>query len=1449
VNFYSKKTALAIAVSAAIAATVVLPSYADEVYQVDGVSSEEADFTNNSMVDSLYVSGDMNSITNNGLVSGSSSRAIVVSVDGSLGSLVNNGVITAESSTTVYAILVKSEFSGVIENSGSILASASSSSDSALSIGAVGIGIGANVSNTGEILNSDTIRADYSGSSGTGFGTGIGIVGDMAGTIRNDGNIALDLKNSDDLGGWGIRVEGDLSGAIINTGNVSLAFDGSDVSTGRGISAGSVSELGSIVNDGVIEIEMNIDDDGEVDGIYVGDQELMAGDIENNGRIEISSVDTGYSNTYYGINVRSVVTGSVVNNGDIVINSLSDDDAYLEGIHVGGIAESGQVSNHGLIDITAINSDDTLEATGIHVYGDLIGTLTNTGEITLSLTQIDESSSGVSGLGIWVSGELSGSLSNSGSVSVTSVSTYDYDVESYGLYLDDVSGEIHNTTTGTIEATTLNNYTSSGDIRAVGIYVGGDLSGNLVNDGQISGTVYADDNSTDRAHGIHITGTVTGDGAFTNSGTISGSYLEPTGVGSGGWAYGIEVGVLEGLLTNTGLVEASATIANSDDNDVNLIGIKIGDLASTGLIDNQGEIRLTADQSNVSDLYVEAYGIEVSGSSGSITNSGTISLNGDIMSGEEGSWTAPEYLYAVGINVAGDADFSGSVINDGEITLSGSATSDVTLYGIYVEESIGDGGTVVNNGSIDIESYAPYSDNSLVGIWTRGSVLTGGSIVNTGEINLTVHDASDYQNAWGIYVEGDVGGLVSNEGSIDIKTTGRGYTSTGVSGITIIGEILADGLVSNSGVIDVTLTVSSSDQGAGGIILQDNVIGTVLNSGEIRVTGISDPGGTAIVVGIGSFGDVTGEIKNTGVIEAQGNGPSGSAIGVIIENLVGGTFINEGTISVPDTGTFSLDALVVDGSAGTILNSGSIRGNIEVIANEPTIDLGPAMALVEPLDGFALSFINTGTISLGISESIDLDGVEYSQSSIGTLALDVSSDAEGGLLYPSMEIFSGSATFADGAGLRIIVGADTDIVGGDILDDVIEAPTLSLSTLAITDNVIGITFTTDIADATADDGQTLDIIASAHDFTNLVEANQIAGRSSSTGVASVMDSFISSDRDGDHALFFGSMTDASQMANAVESLAPSLAGGVAQLTSLEGRSITDAVSSRQSALNGVVTGEDDSNPAFWVTGISGTLEVDATNAIAGYESDRDGFAFGYDAKLTSQWTAGIAIAKSDSEAKSLLAAGGQNLDVESKHVNFYATADLGDAGRVNVQLGRGNVEYDSVRRIHNGSSASAEYSGDYTSAGVQLSYPMTSSEKTLLMPYVGLNYGKVKVDAYSESGAGGMSLSVDSQAFSNLDFGLGLKAHHAMSESVVLSLDAGIAVDLKSDTPVTIARLVEGGSSFKTYGQSLDGISSNLGLGASVKVFGGGNLSLRYDYSAQSGMSDGATSLTLKIPL
>ncbi len=203
----------------------------------------------------------------------------------------------------------------------------------------------------------------------------------------------------------------------------------------------------------------------------------------------------------YNLDLVAVDTGSdyastFINNGVIEGNI-----AYTSGIDTGAVVGltiynglAGSMVNNGEISLDLISNDSTdPSATGVWIDGDVSGSILNAGTISATMST---SYSTALAYGLYVTGSVTdtGSITNSGTISATARSDSDA-ASAYGIYLGfdsgDLAGAFTNTASGVISVLAHSgNYTAT----AEGIYLSGDVTdtGSITNAGSISVTADAE---------------------------------------------------------------------------------------------------------------------------------------------------------------------------------------------------------------------------------------------------------------------------------------------------------------------------------------------------------------------------------------------------------------------------------------------------------------------------------------------------------------------------------------------------------------------------------------------------------------------------------------------------------------------------------------------------------------------------------------------------------------------------------------------------------------------------------------------------------------------------------------------------------------------------------------------------------------------------------------------
>jgi uncharacterized protein with beta-barrel porin domain len=597
-------------------------------------------------------------------------------------------------------------------------------------------------------------------------------------------------------------------------------------------------------------------------------------------------------------------------------------------------------------------NNGTLTGEQIGIYSDTANnSITNDGTVNAGASDYSGQAFGVESSG------ASNTITNSGTIQTIAGDAG----EAYAIYSFYDSNRVTNSSIITATAGITG--------KAYGIYSLGDYS-TLTNSGNIN-VIAGDSGQLIGIHSYGLSSTLSNTGTITaiagDSGQIVGinfygdsnilnnSNSITSTAGDNGTAYGLYSNGNSSTITN------SATInATTGDN-----GYAVG-IQSNGdsLITNSGAINATAGDSGT------AFGIQSGGGSSTITNSGAINAtvgNSGTAFGIQSNGGSSTITNSGAINAtAGDNGTAVGIQSNGDsspitnsATISATAGDNATAYGIY---SVGSSNTITNSGNI-IASIG--GSGEAVGIYSLNS--DGNTIINSGNISATVVGS------------GQVAGIVSiGSGNTIINNSGTITTATGVNGNAF--GIYSQGdnnTITNSG----TITASTEDNGeAYGIASFSTTSGsTITNSGNITASG----GSGSTVVAIQNDG-ILDSLTNSGTITASGGaGSTAVAIDSTVAGASIGTITNSGTID-GDINISGQDVTILGGSGSTV---GSLTGGKITLTSGKNLTFGSgSQLLADNIDVGTGTVINEGSLYLNSTQSITGN---YSQSGAGIVDASV----------------------------------------------------------------------------------------------------------------------------------------------------------------------------------------------------------------------------------------------------------------------------------------------------------------------------------------------------------------------------------------------------------------------------------------------------------------------------
>ena len=185
----------------------------------------------------------------------------------------------------------------------------------------------------------------------------------------------------------------------------------------------------------------------------------------------------------------------------------------------------------------------------------------------------------------------------------------------------------------------------------------------------------------------------------------------------------------------------------------------------------------------------------------------------------------------------------------------------------------------------------------------------------------------------------------------------------------------------------------------------------------------------------------------------------------------------------------------------------------------------------------------------------------------------------------------------------------------------------------------------------------------------------------------------------------------------------------------------------------------------------------------------------------------------------------------------YIRPDL----QVNYQIDVGfnnNKEYRNLSSFNGvagvgssnaGINANANYNSYSSHFGSGLKKFINLSEKTTFIPSARVDYTAVRSEGYTETGAGVLNLSVNSQTYNMLVPSADFRIDQMIGEKLKLSVNTGAGYNLLNNQVQSTSAYQGVGSVFKTNGLQFSPWTYNGGLGLSGRISKDVELNVRYD--------------------
>ncbi len=945
--------------------------------------------------------------------------------------------------------------------------------------------------------------------------------------------------------------------------------------------------------------------------------------------------------------------------------------------------------------------------------------------------------------------------------------------------------------------------------------------------GNLTGAVnFGADGTLDLAAGIDVSGAIDNDSGGDTIGTIT---LDSTGGTTIGGAVG-STNTLKLITANgTGTAAFSSTVA-ADDIDFGAAGTITfaNDVTTANGLDfanNAGTVTF-ADNADLTGT-IDSTG----GSAGTLNFSGTSTVSGAVgatnaltavnVNGASETVTFSSTLAAttVSVDAAGATlDLDGNLT--GAINFGAAGTADlaagVDVSGAIDNDSGGDGVgtlTLISTGGTTIGGNVGAT-NTLLAVnvggtgtatfsGTVGATTTTISSTGTADFNdsVTSNIALSGDGVVDLAATKNITGTVDNtsgadgSGTLTVATTGGTNTISGAVGGT---NSLKQGNINGTGTLAFSSTVNIDDLDFGGAA-------TATFAADVTSANGIDFANNAGTATFADNADLTGNIISTG-----------AANGTV--NFSGTTTIT-GTLGT--SAANGIAAINVNGASETVTITGNVFGTALTTVANSTYDGQGNTTLTGAVT-------NGGTINLGVGDTLTADGgfagagtyaVTLTDDGDGTLnAADYGSLASAGAIDLSAETvtFAVTGNVANGTAVFATGGAAAT-AGGTVTDDSF----IHTVTLAANGNNIEVTVAQNTSSlSTTTNNQNVGTVLDSLAGTSNTELSQIQTQLAAATTAAALDEVLEA-------------TQPTVDGGAV-------AAGLGVVTSSTGMAQTRLASLR-SGETGMAAGDSFTGRSIWGQIFGTTGEQDRRDNIDGYDIDTVGAAIGADTgDAGDDWVLGLALGYANSEVDSDNANNTQT-DIDTYQVSLYGQYDVDDRTFVNAQVGYAYNDNETKRYNVGGVSgltASGDYSSDVYYARAEIGRDYAQDAGLTLTPTLMANYVHYDAEDYTETGAGGANLTIDSDSMNIFELGIGLDAAWKTQTRdggyIEPVLHAGVRHDLIGDEVEATSTFSGGGASFKTTG--FDPAQTTFDVGAGVTYYAASNWEFvaDYDYEAKS---------------
>jgi len=1085
----------------------------------------------------------------------------------------------------------------------------------------------------------------------------------------------------------------------------------------------NITGTGVVILNGDLNGDLSYADNGVVR--LTGSSNMITGDVTN---------DTG-------TDAQGTLT---FDTSVVVLGQVGAEDASLQAVNAGANGSSVTLSG----DVHAQSTNIT--GTGVLVVdGDLYGALTYTDNGTVILASDNTiygtvtNNTGTDGQGILT-------LDGSGTASEQ--------VGGVGASLQAVNAGENGTSSNFLSDV----YAQNMNITGTGVVaLGGNLNGALSYDANgvvvlEAGATITGDVSNDT--GIDERGTLTlaGDGSVLGQIGDTGASLLTVNAGVDGTSAIFSSSIYTQVMniTGTGLVVLNGDLVGALSYDADGMAVLADNTDITGIvtndtgIDGQGTLNLYGTSNfsqqvgavGASLLAVDAgadgsssiFSSDVYTQAMNITGTGAVTLNGDLNG-------ALSYQNDGSVTLGDGTAITGTVRNDtgmdgmGELTFEGGGT-------VLFQVGAADAALRAVNAGADMEAVSFMND-----VYAQTINITGAGTVT---LNADLNGALRYSGD-GIFIlannrtiTGAVTTAADGQGTLALAGSTVMASQVGAAGASLKAmNAGADGSISTfSGDI---YTQSLNVVGTGDVTLEGDLNGA-LSYGDDGIVTVADNKTIAGAVSNDSGLDLQGELNFIGTHT------TGGTIGIVGGNALRAVNITQGTFTMAHD--MAAGAISVDESATLLLNGDRTitDGNLIVGGTGgAAVDLGQHTLT---LDNGGVNFASGTTINLTVSDASTYGRiVQAAADAVLNLGTTININVTGYVPYGTLlTVIDGNGGSGVPGGLTVV---DNDMIVTFIVNAV-AGPDLILTAITSYDPA-------GFGGSTAAVAETLSIIEN-QDVSDDMRAIFTELHTASTALAV--------------SQAVTQMRPYEGTAIVDQTYAFSSAGrraAMAHLDMVRNNSVKDPETSRRLEVIGraldeyedprlgydIDASEEILNADIWVQGVASDADQGARNGVEGYTALARGIIVGLDMLKLDMMVFGMAAGYGTSEIDPDQYGIG-DIDIDHYPLILYAELHGIRPWRINAALSVARNSYQTERTIRFGSidrTTSGSFDGQQYDFYIEGVYDLLVSSFKLT-PSLSLDYSYITLDAYEETGADALDLSVESEEYSHLRSGVGLAA-------------------------------------------------------------------------------------------